>query len=152
MHTREPTDMVAHVRLTTPLQAPALAAPGAGSVDDLEALAVAAASSAALGVATQHWETTAATSPHTFVSRSVLSRTSNSDKLGLRGLPGESGSIRRSQRARPSGGPAVCKDAREPELDRHPVWTGRARWRSVAVTGLTPVRQLMYGRAATGVH
>lgn len=55
MHTREPTDTVAHLRLTTSLEKATLAAPDAGSVEDLEGLAVAAASSAVLGVATQHW-------------------------------------------------------------------------------------------------
>lgn len=55
MHTRQPTDTVAHLRLTTPLRCSTLAAPDAGSVEDLEGLAVAAATSAALGVATRHW-------------------------------------------------------------------------------------------------
>ena len=55
MHAKEPTDTVGHLRLTTSLERAALAAPDAGSVEDLEGLAVAAASSAVLGVATRHW-------------------------------------------------------------------------------------------------
>jgi hypothetical protein len=55
MHTKQPTDMVANSTLTTPLGTSAPTAPDGAHIEDLEVRAAAAASYAALSVATQHW-------------------------------------------------------------------------------------------------
>lgn len=57
MHTRQSTDMVAKLTLTTPPDSHPLSASDSRYMEDLEMRAAAAASYAALSVATQHWAT-----------------------------------------------------------------------------------------------